>query len=117
MIETLLVLGVVGLLIALGCATVLLSLGGLLAVGAACIGVGFVIGVPAGAYYHVKLYRELALQGPVPREFWWRPTRFHGELEAAQWRRVLPWFVLGGGGFVLIVAGALVVLLGVLRAR
>jgi hypothetical protein len=85
-------------------------------VGLSCMLAGFGFGVPAGTYYHVKLYKLLALRGPVPRRFWFSPTRFHDQLEPAEWRTVVPWFAIGGAGFLLIILGCLVVMLAVLKA-
>lgn len=116
MIETLLVFGVVGLLVLLGTGAYLLSVEALLIAGAVCIGLGFSIGLPAGTLYHLRLYRSLAQRGPVPRSFWLRPTSLHQELEAAEWRAVAPWFVIGGTGFALIILGCVIVMLGLLRA-
>jgi hypothetical protein len=116
MIEALLVLGVVGLLVVLGSAAYMLSLEAILIAGASCIAAGFAIGLPAGTLYHLKLYRCLALRGPVPRSFWLRPTSLHPDLGAAEWRAIAPWFVIGGTGFALIVLGCVIVMLGLLRA-
>ncbi|HKU40790.1 MAG TPA: hypothetical protein VJR89_21665 [Polyangiales bacterium] len=116
MIEALLVFAVVGLLVLLGTCAYALTIEALLIAGAACIAVGFVIGLPAGALYHVRLYRCLAQRGPVPRAFWLRPTSLHPELESGEWRGIAPWFVVGGTGFALIVLGCLIVMMALLRA-
>lgn len=116
MIEVAFVVGVLVLLVGFGLAALFLSLAQLLVLGVVCVVAGFCVGVPAGAYYHVKLYRFLATRGPVPREFFFRPTRFHAELEPAEWRAVVPWFAAGGAGFLLIVLGCVIVMLAVLKA-
>jgi hypothetical protein len=116
MIEALLVFGVVGVLVLLGTAAYLLSVEVLLVMGGACIAAGFFIGLPAGTLYHLKLYKCLAIRGPVPKSFWLRPTSLHQELEATEWRGIAPWFVIGGTGFALIVLGCVIVMLGLLRA-
>ncbi len=116
MIEGLFVFGVVGLLVVLGFSALFLSLETIVIVGVACVAVGIAVGLPAGTYYHLKLYRCVAARGPVPRRFWLSPTQFHADLEPAQWRDVAPWFVMGGAGFMLIVLGCLIVMVGVLRA-
>lgn len=116
MIEALLVFGVVGVLVLLGAATYLLTVEALLITGGACIAAGFVIGLPAGTLYHLRLYKCLATRGPVPRSFWLRPTSLHEELEATEWRGIAPWFVIGGTGFALIVTGCVIVMLGLIRA-
>lgn len=116
MLEALLVFGVVGVLVLLGTGAYVLSIEALLMVGATIIATGFVIGLPAGTLYHLRLYRCLSLRGPVPRSFWLRPTSLHPELEPSEWSGIAPWFLIGGTGFGLIVLGCVVVLLGLLRA-
>lgn len=116
MIEALVVLVVVATLVLLGLAAFILTLEALLLTGAACILAGFLVGIPAGTLYHVRLYQRLALRGPVPRAFWLRPTSLHSQLEAAEWQKIKPWFLAGGSGFALIVLGCLVVMLGLMRA-
>lgn len=116
MIEALLVLGVVGMLVLLGTFAYLLTVEAVLIAGAVCIAAGFVIGLPAGTLYHIKLYRRLALRGPVPKSFWLRPTALHDELEATEWREIAPWFLVGGTGFALIVTGCVIIMLGLIRA-
>jgi hypothetical protein len=115
MLEALFVVALVAVLVLLGLAALFLSVEAIVVVGLVCIAAGFGIGLPAGIYYHVKLYRLLAARAPVPLRFWWQPTRFHELLEPAQWRGVLPWFVIGGTGFLLTVLGCVVVLVGVLK--
>lgn len=116
MIESLLVLAVVAVLVLLGTFAYVLTVEAVLIAGAVCIAAGFAIGLPAGTLYHIKLYRCLALRGPVPKSFWLRPTALHDELEATEWREVAPWFLIGGTGFALIVFGCVVVMLGLFRA-
>jgi hypothetical protein len=115
MVEALWVIGVVALLVALGVMAVVLPLPVLLGVGAACMAAGLVFGVPAGAYYHVKLYRCLAAKGGVPSGFLWHPTRYHAALLPEERRGVMPWFMLGGAGFALIMLGCMIFMLGFLR--
>ncbi len=116
MLESLFVLGLIAVLVALGLCALLMPLELLFIVGLSCVAAGFCLGVPAGVYYHWKLYRVLVAQGPVPRSFWLRPTRFHEQLEPAEWRTIFPWFAIGGGGFLLIVLGCLVVMVAVLKS-
>jgi hypothetical protein len=116
MIEALAVLAIVAALVLLGLATFVMSVEALLLTGVGCVAAGFLLGLPAGTLYHVKLYQQLAKRGRVPRSFWLRPTSWHAQLEAAEWRAIAPWFVAGGTGFALIVLGCLIALLGLLRA-
>jgi hypothetical protein len=115
MVESLVVLAVVGGLVVLGLMVALLPIEGLLLAGAACMALGLGVGVPAGLYYHVKLYRYLAAHGGVPRGFIWHPTRYHAELSPSELRHITPWFVTGALGFVLILLGCAIVMLGVWR--
>jgi hypothetical protein len=115
MIEALVVLGVVALLVLMGSLVVFASLEGLVIAGAACMGLGLVLGVPAGLLYHVALYRCLAKRGAVSRSFVWHPTRYHAALQPDELRRVMPSFITGALSFGLIVIGSLIFLLGVLR--
>jgi hypothetical protein len=116
MAETLVVFAVVGLLVVLGLMAALLPPETLVLVGVTCIATGFVLGVPAGTYYHVKLYRCLAARGGVPSDFFWHPTRYHDQLPRTESRKFMPWFVAGAVGFMLILLGCSIVMLGVMRA-
>ena len=117
MAEALIVLGVVGLLLGLGLMAVLLPLETLLAIGAAMVALGLLLGLPAGTYYHVRLYRLLEAHGGVPRDFFWHPTRYHSAVPHAESRKFMPWFLAGAAGFVLILLGCAIVMLGVIRSR
>jgi len=115
MLESLLVIGVVGVLVLLGTLTVSLSLQALVMTGLSVVAAGFVLGVPAGALYHVALYRCLQARGEVPAGFVWHPTRYHAVLSPEERRRVLPWFRAGALGFGLIILGCAIFALGFLR--
>lgn len=115
MTEALVVLGVVGLLVLLGVLAVSLTVETLLLTSIGCVGVGFVVGVAAGVYYHLALYHCLAKRGPVSWAFLWNPTRYHTLLSPEELRRVMPWFVIGAGGFGLILVGSALLMLGLLR--
>lgn len=115
MTETIWVFGVLLLLIGLGVLAVSLPLEALVLTGAGLMAAGLLLGVPAGAYYHLKLYRCLADRGRVPDGFLWHPTRYHSALRPEERRRVMPWFVAGGTGFMLIMLGCAIFMLGFLR--
>jgi hypothetical protein len=71
-----------------------------------CLGMlaaGFMLGVPAGFYYHLLLRRELLRLGELPRDWYIRPFRYHELLEDDALARLRPWWSLGGFGFLLIV--------------
>lgn len=115
MTEALVVFAVVGALVVLGALAVVLPIETLALAGGACIIGGFLVGVPAGAYYHYVLYRCLAARGKVPSDFIWHPTRFHERLRADELRRIRPWFLAGAICFGLIMLGSALCLLGFLR--
>jgi len=108
MLETLFVLAALLVLVALGSAQVLLSVSALLTIGIGCIVAGGAVGLPAGFYYHVVLYRHLQQLGGAPAGWYWHPTRFHRQLDRQQMAGVKTWFLLGGAGFSLMVLGCLV---------
>ena len=115
MLEALMVIGVVSLLVLLGTLSATLTLEAIVIAGLSCMAGGLALGVPAGAWYHVALYRCLATRGEVPKGFIWIPTRYHAALTDAERRRVLPWFTVGALGFGLILLGAVIFALGFLR--
>jgi hypothetical protein len=78
--------------------------------------VGVMVGVPAGAGYHVILYRVLRRSGPVPRVFWLHPTDFHKSVPDNEMRRVRRWFFVGGAGFALALLGAALIAIGAWRS-
>jgi hypothetical protein len=84
--------------------------------GAVCTGAGLLLGVPTGFWYHVRLRACLRRRGSLPRRWWLRPVGLHGRLAPEERGLVLPWFYLGGAGFVLTVAGCLGVGAGVVLA-
>jgi hypothetical protein len=115
MLEALMVACVVCLLVLLGTLATTLTLQALVITGLSFMAGGLVIGVPAGAWYHVALYRCLLARGEIPAGFIWNPTRFHAVLTAEERRRVLPWFTAGALGFGLIMLGCTIFALGFLR--
>ena len=73
--------------------------------------VGLVVGVPTGVVYHIKLLRLLA-QKKAPTKGWWiDPRPLHRYLSDAEVRRCVPWFYVGGVGFVLCVGGCICLLM------
>ncbi len=116
MIETLLVIGtVLGLTVA-GLLGAFVPVDMLLYAGGVLTGAGLVIGVPAGFWYHVALYRTLRPRGPVPARWWLHPVPLHAQLLEDERRGVLRWFVAGGLGFCVVVIGFGVTVLGLLAA-
>lgn len=115
MAEALFVFGVVIGLVLLGTFAVVVPVEAIAMTGAACILGGFLIGVPAGVYYHYALYRCLSSRGKVPSDFIWHPTRFHAQLHDEELRRIKPWFLAGALSFGVIMLGSAIILLGFLR--
>lgn len=83
---------------------------GLLSVGAILTGLGAAFSTLGGLGYHWTLWATLGRRGALPPRWVWRPTSLHASLRASERVRVLPWFVLGATGFVLVVAGGVLVL-------
>jgi hypothetical protein len=76
--------------------------------------VGLVEGVPTGFWYHVVLRRILLQRGNLPPKWWIHPTRHHEGLTPDEHRRIRVWFVLGGIGYTVAVAGGLAAIVGLL---
>jgi hypothetical protein len=98
-----------------GTATIALPPETLIAGGLGAIALGTLVGVPAGIYYHVLLRRLLVQQGALPERWWLHPVRLHDVLTAKQRSIFMPWFYVGGAGFMLIIAASISVALGLLR--
>lgn len=80
--------------------------------GLALLAFGLLVGIPAGLYYHVVLYRILGPQGRLPPRWWLSPSTYHVHLEEEEARRIRRWFVLGGVGFLCCLAGGALALSG-----
>ena len=115
MLEALMVTAVVCVLVLLGTLAATLTLQALVITGLGLMAGGLVIGLPAGAWYHVALYRCLLARGEVPAGFIWQPTRYHAALTAEERRRVLPWFTAGALGFGLIILGCTIFAVGFMQ--
>jgi hypothetical protein len=72
---------------------------------AAVIGLGCVVGFPAGLTYHLILRRELLRLGQLHKGWLWRPIQHHVYLDAPGMSRVRPWLWSGGMSFLLIMLG------------
>lgn len=81
--------------------------------GVALVALGMAIGVPAGAMYHVRLWRALR---PLGAGWWLRPTGLHPRLRDGERPSVMRWFKIGAAGFVLAILGCLFVAVGALRS-
>jgi hypothetical protein len=103
--ELLIALGPLLGLVALALFALLVPLHVLAISALALVGVGFVLSIPAGLYYHLLLRRELLARGELPRGWYWRPQQYHGDLEPEAQRRLAPWFAVGVVVFVLTMVG------------
>jgi hypothetical protein len=74
-------------------------------VGIVMIAAGIVVGVPAGLVYHVQLYRTMRDKNKIAKGWVWRPFDYHKHLDRRDRRRVMPWAIVGGAGFFIIVIG------------
>ena len=99
----------VGLLVGGAWLVPLLSFEAVALVGAALTGLGILVGVPTGLYYHVLLHRCLRGRGVLAERWWLRPVEYHRHLTPDERRPVLAWFTIGGVGFALVMLGCLVV--------
>ncbi|MBW1831196.1 MAG: hypothetical protein DRH23_10450 [Deltaproteobacteria bacterium] len=77
---------------------------------------GFVVGVPTGFIYHVRLFQVLRPRGELPRGWYWRPLRFNACLRREERARVMVWCYVGGLGFVIICLGLVLMGAGVSMA-
>lgn len=77
---------------------------------------GFVLGVPTGVLYHVRLYQVLHPRGELPPGWFWRPIRFNARLRREERVGVMSWCYLGAFGFAVICIGLLLMAAGVSMA-
>lgn len=77
---------------------------------------GLVASTVAGLVYHLRLRAVLARRGPLPRRWWWSPSRFHAELSAADRREFLPWWRGGGAAFGVCLLGLVMIATSIAKA-
>jgi hypothetical protein len=82
--------------------------------GWALVALGMAIGVPAGAYYHFRLWH--ALKPVLGRTWWLNPTGLHRQLGAGERPRVMRWFRVGAAGFLIAIVGCVLVAVGAMRS-
>ena len=109
MVELLIVLGLMACLVA----ATLVAWTSLLGAGTLVTGAGLLFGLPAALWYHIVLARGLSAVDALEPRWWLRPASLHARLDEAGRRRVLPWFYVGGAGFIVTVIGLGVFALGV----
>ena len=112
--ESLIALAMVLLLVAVGWA-IGSTPEGVLWAGVWVTAVGFGIGVPTGAVYHVALYRALRAIDALPDDWWLRPIAANVLLPQASRGWVMFWCYSGAAGFAVIVLGLGVTTVGALR--
>ena len=81
--------------------------------GISLVALGMAIGVPAGAMYHVQLFRAVR---PTRSRWWLNPTRLHDRVPDGMRGGVMRWFRVGAVGFVLAIVGCAMVAVGALRS-
>jgi hypothetical protein len=81
--------------------------------GLTLVALGMAIGVPAGAIYHLQLFRAVR---PTGLRWWLNPTALHGQLPEGTRGGVMRWFKLGAAGFVLAIVGCLLAAVGAWRS-
>ncbi len=96
-------------------ALVLVPVGTLLLVGSITFGVGFLVGVPTGIVYHVRLYQCLKPRDQLDKNWIWHPLQLHDRLLETERKSVLAWGVAGGVGFLVLVIGMVVFAAGIIR--
>jgi hypothetical protein len=77
---------------------------------------GFVVGVPTGFIYHVRLYQVLHPRGELPKGWYWSPIQYNRRLHPDERARVMSWCYVGGAGFGVICLGLLTMVAGIAMA-
>lgn len=88
----------------------------LLVMGLVLTVLGLVVGVPTGMLYHVRLRTVLAASGPLPARWWLHPTALHERIDAARRTWVMRPFYIGAAGFMAILTGCGLTVVGILRS-
>jgi hypothetical protein len=76
---------------------------------------GFLMGVPTGVMYHLRLYQVLHPRNGLDEKWIWNPIAHNERLTEEERGRVMPWCYAGGIGFGFIVLGCLVAFGAALR--
>ena len=76
---------------------------------------GFLMGVPTGVMYHVRLYQALKPRDALDKKWIWGPIAHNDRLTDEEKSRVLPWCYAGAVGFGFIILGFIVAAAGIVR--
>jgi hypothetical protein len=79
------------------------------------VALGFGLGLPTGAIYHLMLYRSLGPMGLLPDRWWLKPTSLHDRIPSHDRLSVLRWCAAGAIGFFVIVSGIALASIGAYR--
>jgi hypothetical protein len=82
-------------------------------IGVSLVALGMLVGVPAGALYHLQLFRAVR---PTSARWWLRPTALHERIPDGARNQVMRWFRIGAVGFVVAIVGCAMVAVGALRS-
>jgi hypothetical protein len=115
-IELALIASVLGVIIGVTALFALVPWYILFGTGVGLIGLGMVLGVPTGFWFHVLLWRVMRERGMVVPRWWLRPMSVYERLAPGDRRRVNPWLYAGGAGFVLAIAGCALFAVGAFRS-
>ena len=77
--------------------------------------IGFAYGIPAAIVYHWRLYRSLKKSDRLPARWWLQPTALHDSIPRDDRFGVLFWGAIGGSGFLVIVLGIILTVIGLWR--
>ncbi len=116
MIELLLIVGVLAVIVGITALFALVPWYLLFGAGCALIGLGMLLGVPTGFWFHVLLRRVMRERKIVMPMWWLKPMTVYEQLGAQDRRRVMPWLYAGGAGFVLAIAGCALFAVGAFRS-
>lgn len=112
MLETLIAAGIVGMLALVMLLPKFISGWVLLKASLVMVVVGLAVGIPAGIQYHLVLVKHWP--GARPKRWWIDPSSLHVRLLDSGRRAIKPWWVLGGLGWWVAMAGCLVAFVGAL---
>lgn len=117
MLEVLLVLASLVVIGLIGLLAVVITPPRMVELGLWGLALGLFIGIPAGWWYHVVLYRTLVVRMALPPRWWRRPMELHPFLTSDEYRDVRLWFVAGALGFFLCLTGGVAAIAGMLLLR